>query len=72
MCVDEKGRKALTYYKVLERYPEYTLCEFKLHTGRTHQIRVHANTSTMRWWAMPYTAKKINSALTDSFCTLTN
>ena len=42
MCVDEKGRKALTYYKVLERYPEYTLCEFKLHTGRTHQIRVHA------------------------------
>ena len=27
--------------KVLERYGKYTLCEMKLETGRTHQIRVH-------------------------------
>ncbi len=38
----DKGRLAITDYTVLKRYPEYTLCEFRLHTGRTHQIRVHA------------------------------
>lgn len=38
-----KGKSARTDYRVLERYPQgYTLCEFSLHTGRTHQIRVHA------------------------------
>lgn len=35
------GKEALTYYKVLERYQETTLLELRLHTGRTHQIRVH-------------------------------
>lgn len=39
----EKGKIAITDYTVLERYPQgYTLCRFDLHTGRTHQIRVHA------------------------------
>lgn len=38
----DKGRRAVTYYKVLTRYNGYTLCEFSLQTGRTHQIRVHA------------------------------
>ncbi len=38
----QKGRKALTEYKVLRRFENYTLCEFSLKTGRTHQIRVHA------------------------------
>ncbi|HEY8423322.1 MAG TPA: RluA family pseudouridine synthase [Clostridia bacterium] len=37
-----KGRYAITYYKVLERFEKYTYAEFKLGTGRTHQIRVHA------------------------------
>lgn len=38
----QKGRKAVTEYKVLRRFENYTLCEFSLKTGRTHQIRVHA------------------------------
>lgn len=42
MAVDEKGRRAVTHYKVLERYGAYTLVRFELETGRTHQIRVHA------------------------------
>lgn len=37
-----KGKRAITDYKVVERYTDYTLTEFSLHTGRTHQIRVHA------------------------------
>ena len=37
-----KGRRAITDYKVLKRYDGYTLCEFSLRTGRTHQIRVHS------------------------------
>lgn len=37
------GKEALTYFKVLERFPEATLLELSLHTGRTHQIRVHMN-----------------------------
>lgn len=36
-----KGREAITYYKVLERYNNYSLVEITLKTGRTHQIRVH-------------------------------
>lgn len=35
------GKKAITHYKVLEYFDKYTLCEFTLETGRTHQIRVH-------------------------------
>lgn len=42
MAVSSFGREAITEYKVLERYNGYTLCEFSLKTGRTHQIRVHA------------------------------
>ncbi len=39
----EKGKFAITDYTVLKRYKEnFTLCRFDLHTGRTHQIRVHA------------------------------
>ncbi|MGN0814025.1 MAG: RluA family pseudouridine synthase [Candidatus Coproplasma sp.] len=38
----EKGKIAITDYEVLQRSQGYTLCMFKLHTGRTHQIRVHA------------------------------
>ena len=35
------GREAVTNYRVLERYGNYTLVECRLKTGRTHQIRVH-------------------------------
>lgn len=35
------GKDAVTHYKVLERFGNYTYMEFELETGRTHQIRVH-------------------------------
>ena len=42
MCITEKNSKnAVTHYRVLQRFMEYTLVECKLETGRTHQIRVH-------------------------------
>ena len=41
MAVVKDGKPAITNFKVLERYKKATLCEFKLETGRTHQIRVH-------------------------------
>lgn len=42
MCINEKnGKPAITHYKVLERFGNYTYAQFKLETGRTHQIRVH-------------------------------
>lgn len=37
-----EGREAVTDYFVEERFAENTLVRFQLHTGRTHQIRVHA------------------------------
>lgn len=41
MAVVKDGKNAITNFRVLERYKNATLCEFKLETGRTHQIRVH-------------------------------
>ena len=38
---EEKGRHAITHYKVLERFGYVTLVECTLETGRTHQIRAH-------------------------------
>lgn len=38
---EEKGKPAVTHYKVLERLGYVTLVSCKLETGRTHQIRVH-------------------------------
>ncbi len=40
--VSNSGKLAITHFKVIERYEGYTLCQFDLETGRTHQIRVHA------------------------------
>ena len=37
----EKGKHAVTHYRVLERFGFVTVVECKLETGRTHQIRVH-------------------------------
>lgn len=41
IAVVKDGRRAVTHYKVLERYKNNTLIECRLETGRTHQIRVH-------------------------------
>lgn len=41
MAVVPDGRRAVTHYEVLARYPGYTYLRCQLETGRTHQIRVH-------------------------------
>ena len=41
MSVNSKGRKSLTTYKVIKSNESMSLVELELHTGRTHQIRVH-------------------------------
>ena len=41
MAVRADGREAITHFKVVERFGNYTLVECILETGRTHQIRVH-------------------------------
>ena len=42
MAINEKnGKEAITHYKVLARNKNYCYVQFKLETGRTHQIRVH-------------------------------
>lgn len=41
MTANQKGRAARTSFRVLERLREVTLVEATIHTGRTHQIRVH-------------------------------
>lgn len=39
--VNEKGKNAVTEYKVIKEFDFTSLVKLKLHTGRTHQIRVH-------------------------------
>lgn len=41
MSINTSGRKSLTTYKVLKSNSKMSLIELELHTGRTHQIRVH-------------------------------
>lgn len=41
MAVSKNGKEAITHFKVLKRFNDYTLLEIKIDTGRTHQIRVH-------------------------------
>jgi len=43
MCVTDKGnaRNAITHYEVISCYDSFTHLRLRLHTGRTHQIRVH-------------------------------
>ena len=40
-CVRDDGQYAKTEYEVIKQNDEYSLLDIKLHTGRTHQIRVH-------------------------------
>lgn len=39
----KNGKKAVTHYTLLKKYDQFSHVEFKLETGRTHQIRVHAS-----------------------------
>jgi 23S rRNA pseudouridine1911/1915/1917 synthase len=41
MVTNKKGKPSLTDYEVLEDLGLYSLIQFRIHTGRTHQIRVH-------------------------------
>ena len=41
MAVVNGGREAITHFTVLEQFKGYSYVQFKLETGRTHQIRVH-------------------------------
>ena len=41
MAIVPDGRRAVTHYEVIARYPGHTHVRCKLETGRTHQIRVH-------------------------------
>ncbi|MFT3703347.1 MAG: RluA family pseudouridine synthase [Agriterribacter sp.] len=41
MVTNKKGKTALTDYTVVESFGNFSLMEFRIHTGRTHQIRVH-------------------------------
>ncbi|MDE1190567.1 MAG: RluA family pseudouridine synthase [Arachidicoccus sp.] len=41
MTTNVKGKTSVTDYKVVENFKNYSLVEFQIRTGRTHQIRVH-------------------------------
>lgn len=40
-CIDEKGKKAVSDYEVLQKYDELSLVRLYPKTGRTHQLRLH-------------------------------
>jgi 23S rRNA pseudouridine955/2504/2580 synthase/23S rRNA pseudouridine1911/1915/1917 synthase len=41
MIVNRRGKESLTDYEVMEDFGIYSWMQFQIHTGRTHQIRVH-------------------------------
>ncbi len=41
MVVHRRGKTSITDYEVIEEHKSFSLVQFQLHTGRTHQIRVH-------------------------------
>lgn len=41
MVVHRNGKESVTAYEVIEEHKAFSLLQFQLHTGRTHQIRVH-------------------------------
>lgn len=42
-CIKENGEKAITHYNLIENKQNFCIVNFKLETGRTHQIRVHSS-----------------------------
>ncbi len=48
MTVHRSGKPSSTGFEVLERFSKYSMVSFQLHTGRTHQIRVHC-----KHWGFP-------------------
>jgi 23S rRNA pseudouridine1911/1915/1917 synthase len=42
MIIHQRGKPSVTDYKVLEEFKFYSLVQFQIHTGRTHQIRIHS------------------------------
>ena len=42
MVINRKGKEAITDYEVMEDFKVYSFLQFQIHTGRTHQIRLHA------------------------------
>ena len=42
MMANKKGKPSVTDFKVLEEFGLFSWVQFQIHTGRTHQIRVHA------------------------------
>lgn len=42
MIIHRRGKQAITDFKVLQDFKIYSRVQFQIHTGRTHQIRVHA------------------------------
>jgi 23S rRNA pseudouridine1911/1915/1917 synthase len=43
MVVNRRGKASITDYRVVEQWPLHSLVQFQIHTGRTHQIRVHSS-----------------------------
>lgn len=41
MLIHKNGKPAVTDYEVLEEFGKFSFVQFRIHTGRTHQIRVH-------------------------------
>lgn len=41
MIIHRRGKEAITDYELLEDFGRYAWMQFRIHTGRTHQIRVH-------------------------------
>ncbi len=41
MMTHKKGKPSVTDFEVLEEFGNFSLVQFQIHTGRTHQIRVH-------------------------------
>jgi 23S rRNA pseudouridine955/2504/2580 synthase/23S rRNA pseudouridine1911/1915/1917 synthase len=41
MVIHQKGKASLTDYEVLENFKLFSWVKFRIHTGRTHQIRIH-------------------------------